>query len=353
VIEIDGASHSGSGTIVRQVAAYAALTGQSVHMTNARARRARPGLQRQHLVALRAIRDIVGGSLEGATLGSREFRFSPGDRSARGRYRWDIGSAGSTTSLSLALLPVLAVRSTSVEIELTGGVFQDHAPSLFHVQHVLVHLLARMGLEVRAELVRPGYVPSGGGVIRLVVGASPPVLRPLVAEHAGAVQRIWGIAFSSHLAERNVSHRMAAAARQRLASSGYDAHIDERDDVTASQAGAACALFADLSEGVRLGADRAGAPHRRAEAVGAFAARRLAEEIACGVTVDRFAADQLIPFTAQALGTSRVRIGSLTKHVETGMWLARTFLGASARLEGSTLVIRGARRSGPVRADAR
>jgi hypothetical protein len=49
VIEIDGSRHSGSGTIVRQAVAFAALTRQDVHITNARARRRRAGLRRQHV----------------------------------------------------------------------------------------------------------------------------------------------------------------------------------------------------------------------------------------------------------------------------------------------------------------
>jgi len=71
MIDIDGSAHSGSGTIVRHAAAYAALTGQPVRVRNARARRQRPGLRPQHLQVIQAIRDLVGGSLDGAEVGSR------------------------------------------------------------------------------------------------------------------------------------------------------------------------------------------------------------------------------------------------------------------------------------------
>ncbi|HVM67636.1 MAG TPA: RNA 3'-terminal phosphate cyclase [Acidimicrobiales bacterium] len=80
---------------------------------------------------------------------------------------------------------------------------------------------------------------------------------------------------------------------------------------------------------------------RRAKSVGAFAARRLVEEIASGATMDRFAADQLVPFAALVAGTSRVRIADVTEHVETAMWLAETFLGASTRADGASLVTAG------------
>lgn len=62
------------------------------------------------------------------------------------------------------------VHARRAEVELRGGLFQDFAPSVFHLQHALLPLLAHMGAAVRAEVVRPGYVPSGGGILRLELG---------------------------------------------------------------------------------------------------------------------------------------------------------------------------------------
>ena len=54
-------------------------------------------------------------------------------------------TAGSTTALALALLPVLVFATGAAEIELRGGLFQDFAPSVFHLQHVLVPLVSDSG----------------------------------------------------------------------------------------------------------------------------------------------------------------------------------------------------------------
>ena len=86
MIDVDGSAHSGSGTVVRNAAAYAALTGQPVRVRNARAQRQRPGLRPQHLRVIQAIRDLVGGSIAGAEIGSRSFEFRPGKRRTRGPY---------------------------------------------------------------------------------------------------------------------------------------------------------------------------------------------------------------------------------------------------------------------------
>lgn len=59
MVEIDGSRYSGSGTIVRQAVVLSALTGQAVHIRNARAHRAKPGLQPQHIRVVEAICEVV------------------------------------------------------------------------------------------------------------------------------------------------------------------------------------------------------------------------------------------------------------------------------------------------------
>jgi RNA 3'-terminal phosphate cyclase len=78
MIEIDGSCYSGSGTIVRQAVVLSALTGQPVHIRNARAHRAKPGLQPQHIRVVEAIRELVDGRTEGISRGSQELSFWPG-----------------------------------------------------------------------------------------------------------------------------------------------------------------------------------------------------------------------------------------------------------------------------------
>jgi RNA 3'-terminal phosphate cyclase (ATP) len=341
MLEIDGSRYSGSGTIVRQAMVFAALTGQAVHMVKARVRRPKPGLRPQHIRVVEAIRQVVGGQTEGVELGAQEFTFWPATPPGGQQYLWDIGSAGSTTMLALAVLPVLAWGATPVSVEIRGGVFQDFAPPFYHLQQVVLPLVRRMGLEATLTLERPGYVPRGGGILHLTVHPVLQGLQQLVLEEPGAVERVWGIALASHLAERHVSQRMAEAARGVLATTGYRADIEVQDDTSALQPGAALALFVDLAGGSRLGADQAGAPRRRAEAIGRYVAQHLLEDLQTGATLDRYAADQLIPFAALAAGESRFRIPQLTEHVESNAWLAQVFLGAEVTIAGQVLSITG------------
>ncbi|MEY4704699.1 MAG: hypothetical protein RL042_895 [Nitrospirota bacterium] len=341
MVEIDGSQYSGSGTIVRQAIAFSALTGQPVHIVHARSRRPKPGLRHQHIRVVQAIGELVNGTAEGLSPGSQEIIFRPGTLKTGRHYFWDIGTAGSTTMLGLGILPVLAFASSAVTVELRGGLFQDCAPSVFHLQHVLLPLLHRMGLEVELVMERPGYVPRGEGIVRLAVQPARKQLRCLRMEEPGMVTRLWGIALSSHLEQRHVSERMADAAREVLERAGYQADIDVQYEQESLQAGAVLALFADFSEGVRLGADQAGALRRTAEFIGRHVAQQLLEDLSTGATLDRFASDQIIPFASLAEGESRFHVAAVTDHVLTNLWLAEKFLGVKATLNGNNVSMTG------------
>ncbi len=341
MLSIDGSCFSGSGTIVRQAVAYAALTRQPVRVFNVRASRRPPGLRAQHVRVVEAIGELVAGEAEGVHVGSREFVFRPGRGTPATGYRWDIGSAGSTTLLALAALPVLACSTRPGEVELCGGVFQDFAPSAYHLQHVVLPLLRGPGIEAEVQLLRPGYVPRGGGILRVTVQPTRFPLRPLVQDRPGELERIWGIALASHLVQRRVAHRMAEAAQRGLTVADHTAHFELNYDTTAVQAGAALAAFADLTSGARLGADCAGALRRPSEVIGRRVAQQLREELEAGATLDRHAADQIIPFAALAAGESRFRIAGTTEHLESNVWLAREFLGAQASVHERVLTIKG------------
>lgn len=340
MLHLDGSRFAGSGTIVRFGVALAALAGQVLHLTNIRARRQPPGLRPQHLKAVEAVTQLCHGNLQGGQVGSHELLFRPGSLPEGGDWQWDIGTAGSTTMLALALLPVAAFAQGTHTVHLTGGLFQDFAPSVFHLQHALLPLLGRMGLHAEVRMLRPGYVPSGGGTMALTVTPVADTLRPLHMLERGGIQRYWGLALSSHLQQRRVSQRMADACQEVLTARGLQADIQIVNDDTAPQAGAALALFA-AGPNALLGADQAGALRRRAEAIGRFVARTLLEDLDRGATVDRHLADQLIIFAALAAGTSTLRLPQITDHVQTNCWLVETILGAQTHLEGQQLRIEG------------
>jgi RNA 3'-terminal phosphate cyclase (ATP) len=340
MLHLDGSRFSGSGTIVRFGVPLAALTGQALHLTHIRARRDPPGLRPQHLQAVAAVTELCQGTLQGGTIGSQELVFRPDRRPPQGCFQWDIGTAGSATMVALGLLPLAAFAQGPLTFHLSGGLFQDFAPSAFHLQHALLPLLRQMGLHADLQLLRPGYVPTGGGSIALTVTPVGGTLRPLTMPERRGALRYWGLALASHLQQRQVSQRLADACQASLTRRGLHADIRLLDDDTAPQAGAALALFA-AGPDTLLGADQAGARRRPAEAIGRWVARMLLADLDSGATVDRHLADQLIIFAALAAGTSTVRLPRVTDHVQTNCWLVETICGARTHLEGHQLHVEG------------
>ena len=178
---------------------FATLLGRPLVLENARARRARPGLRPQHVAAIRACAELCGGASEGVEVGSRAFRFSPGTKIRGGRFSWDIGTAGSASMLALGILPVACFAESPVEATITGGVFQDFAPSPHHTQHVLAPLLARMG--ARVELIACGPTPMLEAATRVAQAYGLPCQVSLEEYMACAVGGCAGCAVPVHTAE--------------------------------------------------------------------------------------------------------------------------------------------------------
>ena len=340
MVTIDGGAKSGSGTIVRYSVALASLLGKEIKIQNIRAKRDKPGLRTQHLRGIQACQEMCHGMVTNAMVGSKEISYAPKERFKGGEYHWDIGTAGSTTMMAQTLLPLACFAGKASKFRLEGGLFQDFAPSAYHMKFVLLPILERMGIHAGLEIVRPGYVPRGGGIIEIEV---EPVrkLKPLILTEQGLIRSIKGIALSSHLKGSKVSQRMAEECQKALSSYGYKAEIQEIYDESSFQEGAALAIYAETSSGSRIGSDRAGRPGRRSESIGRFVAQNLMEDINTGAAVDRYTADQLIIYAGLAEGTTQYSIPRITEHIETNLWLIDEFLGAKTKLRENLVEIEG------------
>jgi RNA 3'-terminal phosphate cyclase (ATP) len=247
----------------------------------------------------------------------------------------------------MTVLPVACFAPKASNFRISGGLFQDFAPSAYHMQHVLFPILAKMRVRAKLEIIRPGYVPKGEGIIQVKVIPTGEMIQPLRLPEPGKPTKIEGIALCSHLRQRQVSQRMAQKCSETLRASGFDAQIEAIYDDTALQAGAALALYAKTDTGCVIGADMAGQPRRSSEEIARYVARTLLEDLSTSATVDRYLADQLILYAALAQGQSEYRIPRMTEHVETNLWLVESILGARVEVqEDLTVRIEGIGYSG-------
>jgi RNA 3'-terminal phosphate cyclase (ATP) len=348
-IEINGSQRSGSGTIVRDAVPFSILTHRNLHLTGIRASRPKPGLRPQHLAAIRACTEICQGQVHGAAVGSREITMRTGESIAGGRFFWDIGTAGSAVMLAMSVILLGIYAPSSSRYRIRGGLFQDFSPTALVFLNVFLPTLREMHAPIRGKIIRPGYVPRGGGEIEIHINPRTDGLMPLSRPDPGRLRRIGGVALSSHLRLRHVSERMAASCEKALQARGYDASIQIRHDTwehpeyenPAVQPGACLAIWGQTDTGCIMGADMAGARGRSAERIGIETAERLSEDLGLGATVDRHLADQVIPFAALARGWSSYRIPRMTDHIESRLWLVEKILGARTEVCGNVVRIQG------------
>lgn len=171
MIEIDGAIGESGGQIIRTAMTLSAITKKPVHIFNIRAGRPNPGLQAQHLTAVKAVRNVCRGTLEGAELESKELTFHPGEIIG-GKYEFDIGTAGSVTLVAQTIIPILLGATKESELRIIGGTHVIKSPGYDYFEKVFVPAIAKFGAHVESKLISPGYYPKGGGVIEVKIKPS-------------------------------------------------------------------------------------------------------------------------------------------------------------------------------------
>jgi RNA 3'-terminal phosphate cyclase (ATP) len=288
-----------------------------------RARRDKPGLAPQHLAGARAVAAICGATVEGLALRSREISFSPGLLRG-GRYRFDIGTAGSVTLVLQALLPAMIAAADHFEVSVTGGTDVRAAPPIDYLREILLAHLVRMGAEIEVTIVRRGYYPAGGGEVHVRV--RPCRLCPWHIDAAGELRNVAGMAHVARL-PLDIATRMHNGVVSRLrVSPGSALAIEEHvltDDAAAGPGGAIVA-WATCANSV-LGAGRVAERGKRAEDLGEAVGDELRADLDSGAGVDVHAADQLLVYLALA-GSGTFTTRALSSHAQTAIWLIEQFL---------------------------
>ena len=337
MIEIDGSHGEGGGQLVRTAVALSAVTGKAIRIVNARVKRGNPGLAPQHLAAVRAVAEICTANTESLDLRAVSFTFSP-RRLKGGTYRFDVGTAGSVTLVLQALMPALLASGEPADVVVTGGTDIRLAPPADYLSEVMARHLARMGARLRFSIPRRGYYPRGGGEIAVEI--FPGTLRAMKLPAPGTLRRLEGAAHVANL-PAHIAERMRSATLDGLGPFARSAQIATRvlGSAEATGRGGSVAAWAETEHTV-LGAARVAQIGVRAETLGEAVGTELRADLEAGVTVDRFAADQLLVYLALAGGESSFTARELTSHAETAMWLIERFLPVKFTAERAGAVCR-------------
>lgn len=333
MLTIDGSQGEGGGQMLRSSLALSLITGTPFRMVGVRARRQKPGLQRQHLAALRAAVEIGRADVAGDTIGSREIVFQPG-RVAAGRYHFDVASAGSTTLVLQTVLPALLAAAGTSSLTIDGGTHNTFAPPYDFLAGAFLPLLRRMGAAVELRLERPGFAPGGGG--RISADVKPGPLAELLLTERGAIVERRARAMVASL-PRAIAERELAIVRRDLGWEDATLSVEE----TRQARGPGNVLLLELrSEHVTevfTGHGRRGVP---AERVAREAVDEALAYVAAGVPVGLHLADQLMLPCALA-GGGAYRTLPLTPHSLTNAGVIRRFLPIEvvARSDGTGVIM--------------
>jgi len=340
MITIDGSSGEGGGQVLRTSLALAAITGLPVRLDNIRAARPKPGLQAQHLTSARAVAEICGARLEGATLDSMSLVFEPKHPPRAGEYTFDVtqarnsGSAGATTLVLQTILLPLALAPEGGEscVTIRGGTHAPFSPPFPYIRHIYLPMLWQMGVHAQVELQRYGWYPAGGGELQIRLQARPGALTPIVLTERGKLRKLWGLAAVSNLPS-HIAQRMANRAANVLKDLDIQGRM-EAVHVEATGPGAGIFVFAEYehSLGGFTAYGRKGLP---SEQVADLACHDLLSHHKSGAATDRHLADQLILPAAFAGGQSRWTTCKVTLHSLTNAWVVRQFLDVPIHIAGN------------------
>jgi RNA 3'-terminal phosphate cyclase (ATP) len=420
IISIDGSYGEGGGQILRNSCAYAALLfdrHQVLHIKNIRSKRTRPGLQRQHLISIEMLADLVSSTinvdntgnchdsneaslcpiLHGGYVGSQQIWFgwrasevaqglrdnNDGDdvnsetqnkrqrcntiseenktrlqqQTLEGRRQFvgDTETAGSICLLLQAVLPfALLHRGTSridkvegIELVFRGGTNATLAPPYDYFEHIFLPTLKeRCKVDdqcIRAQVVRRGFYPKGGGEVRVTVRPCQSVLQPIVMKERGEVININIRSFCGGKCPKSVAVSMATAAESYLKERYYSLPqsgsltdstiiVEEYRDDNILGSGSGILIVATTSKGCRLAGSAVGSFNISPKTSGRQAAAELVDCLLESFQtsnadiiypcVDKHLQDQLILYMALAEGVSEVVCGPLSLHTQTAIWLA-------------------------------
>jgi RNA 3'-phosphate cyclase len=320
-LEIDGSYGEGGGQILRTAMAFSVITTRSIHVTKIRLGREQPGLRPQHAAALLMLKDLCGGTLEGASIGSTEVSFIPGER-AGPSMKVNLMTAASITLVLQALVPAVSLSGSDLRLELIGGTDVPWSPPFDYCATVVREGFRMIGVSFSTSALRRGYYPKGGGrvvssiercsEVRAIELAHPPQSHPVtLTSRCGKLPR--------HVAERQ-----ANSAQSVLEARGIEINEVEVTEEGSDSPGSSI-VITEVADDCLIGADALGARGKPAEKVGREAADSFVETRASGAAFDARIADMVAPFLSLAKDASRIRIPIVSRHLETGLHVAQLF----------------------------
>ncbi len=333
-ILIDGSYGEGGGQILRTSLALSCVLRTPIEIRNIRKTRPKPGLQPQHLTAVKAAAKLSQASVEGAELASTAIRFLPGETRG-GDYSFDVsetrGSAGSTGLVFQTILLPLIFGERPSAVTLIGGTHVPWSPTFHYLERVFLPVIRSLNASVELAISEWGWYPQGQGRIQAKVTPQKH-LKGVDIGQRGPLKSVKGISAVSNLPV-DIALRQRSEAVQVLSQKGIMPDIEIMSPPSIGK-GTFLFLLSEF-ENSRAAFDSLGARGKRAETVADEACSALTDFLDSSGAVDFHLADQLVPYLALATGTSEFTTSRITRHLITNIWVVKQFVNVDIKVEGN------------------
>lgn len=330
MLELDGSQGEGGGQVLRSALTLSILTKTPMRIVNIRARRSKPGLMAQHLRAVDAAAAVSHAQVEGAFLGSSTLVFHPGEKRS-GRYKFDIGTAGSTSLVLQTIFTPLSLADSASSVIITGGTHVPWAPCYHYLERQWLPFMQTIGFNARLNLSQAGFYPQGGGRIDVSIRPAE-VIKPLRLESRRELLAIEGISAVANL-DVSIAERQRRQAMHRLLPFCPNTRI-KIVQLASPGKGTMLFLLARFKtepdkKGINISPQACyyalGERQKPAERVADEAVDALLEFLATDAVMDHYLADQLLLPLSFAGGVSRFRTSRITQHLLTNAEIIRLF----------------------------
>lgn len=353
MIEIDGSKHESGGKVLRTACLLSAITGKACRVfnigislhENLDLSRTRPGLTVQHLLELQALRELCNGKLEGDYLESQEIKFYPGNFSREQtpvnilntqakELQIKIEAAGSITLILQTLIPPALFSPSPTKIIFKGGTTDTFfSPTMDYFQYVFLKALSKIGAKMKINIIKRGFYPEGGAKVEIII--YPSKLKPLNLTKRGELKRILLMSGASEfLRNRKVAERQTAGAKEILGK--LKLPIEEKVKYYDIQClGSQICIIAEF-ENTTIGTDNLGKLGKKAESVGKEAALELLKKQRSDACLDKYSANQILPYLALTAGKSKITVPEVTSHCKANIQVIEKFLDRKFKIRPYT-----------------
>lgn len=337
MIEVDGSYLEGGGQTLRTALSFSAITKKPCFVFNIRKKRPKPGLATQHLLSIRGLAKLTDGKLEGDFLGSEEVKFYPKEIGTK-NLQVKIETAGSITLVLQALILPSLFSPLPVKIIFEGGATDTFfSPTIDYFQYVFLKFLEKIGGEIDLKIEKRGYYPAGGARIEIIV--HPKKLKSLKLTERGRFLKITAISGASEfLKNKKVAERQLTGVKEVL--SKLKLPLEEKIEYYQTDCpGSQICLIAEF-ENTIIGADNLGKLKKSAEDIGKETALNLLREQKSEACLDKYLADQFLPYLALAEGKSQITFSENTDHLKTNIWVIEKFIDKKIEIERNLITLR-------------